>query len=150
MTVLPTSNTTERLTYLTSSKDIYILELPFLEQKRKIKLKKDSYKISCFESCHNGKIALTGTEDGAVQIVADPSCYWCLLNLLIFIMFIINSIFGLIILHLIIYIILNHLPKLPKSIKIKWNYTKIKIKFLNLTKFHDKIYSMTQIFYFVK
>lgn len=48
MAVLPTSNTTERLTFLTSSKDIFILDLPFLEQKRKIKLKKDAFKISCF------------------------------------------------------------------------------------------------------
>jgi len=61
MAVLPTSNTTERLTYLTSSKDLFILELPFLEQKRKIKLKKDTLKISCFESCQNGRISLTGT-----------------------------------------------------------------------------------------
>ncbi len=76
MAVIPTSDTTETLTYLTSTKELYILELPFLEQKRKIKLKKDTYKISCFESCQNGRICLTGTEDGGIQIIADPACYW--------------------------------------------------------------------------
>lgn len=75
MAVVPTSDTTEVLTYLTSTKELFILELPFLEIKRKIKLKKDSYKISCFESCQNGRICLTGTEDGGIQIVADPGCY---------------------------------------------------------------------------
>ncbi len=75
MAVIPTSDTTETLTYLTSTKELFILELPFLEQKRKIKLKKDTYKISCFESCQNGRICLTGTEDGGIQIVADPACY---------------------------------------------------------------------------
>jgi hypothetical protein len=61
LSIVPASDTTECLTCLTSAKDLFILEMPFLEQKRKIKLKKDASKITCFESCQNGRICLTGT-----------------------------------------------------------------------------------------
>jgi hypothetical protein len=54
---------------------MFIEEMPLLKLKRKIKLKKDEFKISCFECCSNSKIAIAGTEDGALQIIANPSSY---------------------------------------------------------------------------
>ena len=72
---LPTSNTTERHTFLTSSKGYFHSWSSFLEQKKN-KTQKDAFKIFMFlKFCQDGRISLTGTEDGSVQIVADPACW---------------------------------------------------------------------------
>lgn len=54
---------------------MYIWGLPFLKLKRKIKVSKDDSRLSCFEVCANSKIAVAGTQNGALQIVADPTSY---------------------------------------------------------------------------
>jgi hypothetical protein len=61
--------------YLNAQRELFIWELPYLHLKRKVKVKRDEYRISCFETCQNGKIAINGTEDGALQIIANPSSY---------------------------------------------------------------------------
>ena len=64
----------ESLVYLNAQREIFILELPDLKSKKRIRLKKDEYKISCFESTN--QIAIAGSQDGALQIIADPSSFW--------------------------------------------------------------------------
>jgi hypothetical protein len=58
---------------LNALREIFILELPELKTKKKIRLKKDEYKISCFELTN--QIAIAGSQDGALQIIADPSSF---------------------------------------------------------------------------
>lgn len=74
MSVLQATDHCEYLTYLNALREIFILELPELKTKKKIRLKKDEYKISCFELTN--QIAIAGSQDGALQIIADPSSFW--------------------------------------------------------------------------
>lgn len=62
--------------YLNSHRELFIWELPFLQLRRKVKVKRDDFRISCFETCLSGKIAINGTEDGALQIITNPAAYW--------------------------------------------------------------------------
>ena len=51
-----------------------IYNIPELEQKKKIRLKRDENRISCFES--NMRMAMVGgSQDGTIQIISDPSIY---------------------------------------------------------------------------
>ena len=60
---------------MNSHRELYVWSLPYLQLKRKMKLKKDEFRISCFESCQNSKIGVAGTEDGGLQIIANPASY---------------------------------------------------------------------------
>jgi hypothetical protein len=61
--------------YLNAHRELFVWELPFLHLRRKVKVKRDEYRVSCFEACRNGKIAINAAEDGALQIIANPQAY---------------------------------------------------------------------------
>jgi hypothetical protein len=75
LSVLKSTDSTECLVYLNAQRELFVWELPFLQLRRKVKVKRDEYRISCFEACLNSKIAICGTEDGALQIIANPAAY---------------------------------------------------------------------------
>ena len=43
------------------------------KEENQVEEKKDEYKISCFELTN--QIAIAGSQDGALQIIADPSSF---------------------------------------------------------------------------
>lgn len=43
--------------------------------KKKVKLKRDDYRVSCFECHPGGKMVIAGSEDGGLQLVANPKIY---------------------------------------------------------------------------
>jgi hypothetical protein len=61
--------------YLNSQREMLVWELPYLKLKRKIKVRRDDFRVSSFESCSSCKIAVAGTEEGAMQIVVNPGSY---------------------------------------------------------------------------
>jgi hypothetical protein len=58
--------------YLNAQREMFIWELPFLSLKRKCKVKRDDSKISCFQASPCGKLGVSGTEDGAILLLANP------------------------------------------------------------------------------
>ena len=50
-----------------------INDIPELSLRKKVRLKKDEFKISCFES--NRKMAMVGSQDGTIQIISDPTLF---------------------------------------------------------------------------
>jgi hypothetical protein len=60
---------------MNAQKELSVWELPFLKLKQKIRIRKDYSKLSCFESSSNGKILITGTEDGSLHIIANPESF---------------------------------------------------------------------------
>ena len=73
MGVVDGSDKMENLVYLNRNREVMIEELPELRRKKRIRLKKDEFKISCFESSE--KMALVGIQDGTIQIIADPTIF---------------------------------------------------------------------------
>ena len=73
MTVLSGSDKMDSLVYLNRNREVMIEELPELTRKKKIRLKKDEFKISCFDCSE--KMGLVGIQDGTIQIIADPSVF---------------------------------------------------------------------------
>jgi hypothetical protein len=60
---------------LNAQRELFIWELPFLKLKKKVKVKRDESRISCFQICSNSKMAVAGTEEGGLQILANPESY---------------------------------------------------------------------------
>jgi hypothetical protein len=71
MSVVKASDFSEALVYLNSQREVLIEELPELNRKKKIRLKKDEYKVSCFHATN--KLAIIGYQDGTIQMIGDPS-----------------------------------------------------------------------------
>ena len=60
--------------YLNAQKEMLVWSLPFARLKRKIKVKKDEMRASCF-AVSSSRLALAGTQDGALHIVANFQSY---------------------------------------------------------------------------
>lgn len=73
MEVLKGTDHAESLAYLNAQREVYLLELPELRLKKKIRLKKDESRISCFELTN--QVAIVGSQDGTLHIIADPSSF---------------------------------------------------------------------------
>lgn len=49
-------------------------------------MRKDENKISCMDASSNGKVLVSGTEDGTLQIISNPESYWLICVIVVIIL----------------------------------------------------------------